>query len=216
MENNYNRFRRAAIGGFNRQDVIEYIEKMKNEFFDYKKEVEQTVSQLNEKISQLEQLCETKEADFVQEIAPDEENGTESGNDAVNDINAATFKLRMVADELCKSLSDFMQRVSENAVSVVIERETDEEKTEEYIEETEEEICEESGEDVCDEEAEPEEAENDVTETAEDKVLSILKATDSFCFVGEDIEAVTADKEEEPVSEKRNILDILATASFLS
>lgn len=220
MENNYNRFRRAAIGGFNRQDVIEYIEKMKNEFFDYKKEVEQTVSQLNEKISELEKLCETKEAEFVEEVAAAEENGEEGGNDAVSDINEATLKLRMVADELCKSLSDFMERVSENAVSVVIERREDEEESEKCIEEEEEVICEEAQEDVCDEEAQqeetPEEAEKAETEKAEDKVSSILKAADSFCFIGEKTEAVSAEKEEEPVSEKRNILDILGSASFLS
>lgn len=224
MENNYNRFRRAAIGGFNRQDVIEYIEKMKNEFFDYKKEVEQTVSQLNEKISELEKLSEAKEAECAEEVTVPEENGEEGGKDAVSDINEATLKLRMVADELCKSLSDFMERVSENAVSVVIETRTAEEEAEEYIEEETEEVnCEEPQEDVCDTETEQEEtlpeaaeAETAETEKAEDKVSSILKAADSFCFVGEKTQAASTDKQKEPESEKRNILDILGTASFLS
>lgn len=223
MENNYNRFRRAAIGGFNRQDVIEYIEKMKNEFFDYKKEVEQTVSQLNEKISELEQLCETREAECAEEITVPEENGEDGGNDAVSDINEATLRLRMVADELCKSLSDFMERVSENAVSVVIERRDEAEQEPDFEEETqeaEEIICEEPQEEVCVSEPEQEEmlheAEEAETEIEQDKVSSILKAAESFCFDGEKAEDISAEKAEEPVSEKRNILDILNAASFLS
>lgn len=33
-------FRKAAFGGFNKEDVINYIEKTKNDFFEYKQQSE--------------------------------------------------------------------------------------------------------------------------------------------------------------------------------
>ncbi|MBQ8503577.1 MAG: hypothetical protein IJ491_04780 [Clostridia bacterium] len=201
MENNYNKFRRAAFGGFNREDVISYIEKMKNEFFDYKKEVDQTVSQLNEKIRELETICEAMDTPEIEEIVVNEE-AAEPEMNPVSDINEATQKLRMVADELCKSLCDFMDRVSENAVSVVIEKKT---VAGEIAVDTEDSV----------EEKAVEEYEEIAVEAEEvtDKVSSILKATDSFCCSTEAVEEATVKKENEP--EKRNILDILGGASFL-
>ena len=53
MNKEYTSFRKAAFGGFNRRDVISYIEKMRNESFEYKKQVEETVKSLNEKIREL-------------------------------------------------------------------------------------------------------------------------------------------------------------------
>lgn len=198
MDNNYSKFRKAAFGGFNREDVINYIEKMKNEFFDYKKEVEATVAQLNEKIRELETLCETK-SDPIAEENTTADNTYETENDAVSDINEATLKLRMVADDLCKSLCDFMERVSENAVSVVIEKQTEEPIV---IQSSDEFLTAESAEETI----------NEADET--DRVSLILKATESFC--------VAADEAAEPKEEKtasapteRNILDILGGASFL-
>ena len=58
MESSFNKFRKAKFGGFNRKDVIDYIEKIQNEFFSYKKETDETVSRLREKISELEKLAE--------------------------------------------------------------------------------------------------------------------------------------------------------------
>lgn len=229
MENNYNRFRRAAIGGFNRQDVIEYIEKMKNEFFDYKKEVEKTVSQLNEKISELEKLSQAKETDFAENTETVQDVSSDGESDAVSDINEATLKLRMVADELCKSLSDFMERVSENAVSVVIEKvkdeaeeihveETDKQTDSDFAEESSEETVEQVIEEIM-EELKQEEGEGKVSTSEEiskeDKVSSILKSTVSFCFTDEKTED-TYHESAEQENEKRNILDILDAASFIS
>ena len=47
-------FRNSVFGGFNKDDVIDYIENMKNEFFEYRSQVEQTVKELNKKIAALE------------------------------------------------------------------------------------------------------------------------------------------------------------------
>ncbi len=189
MENNFNKFRRAAFGGFNREDVIRYIEKMKNEFFDYKKEVELTVEQLNSKIRELEEAYEavsTPQVDGSDAVIEDE---TEEIN-PVSDINEATRKLRSVADELCRNLSDFMVKVTENKTA-----------SENIEVQFEEEIAEE----IRDIEA--------PTET-EDKVASILKAADTFsCSVSCEEKAET--EKEELKAEKKNILDILGGASFL-
>ncbi len=191
MENNYGKFRKAAFGGFNREDVINYIEKMKNEFYDYQKEVEQTVAQLNAKIRELESTCQTM-AETAHEPLTEEVN---ESADPVTDINEATQKLRMVADELCKSLCSFMHRVSENAVSVVIEKE---EPAEEIVAEDEE-----TSEDITEECAE---------EISEDKVSLILKATSSFCC---EKVAENSGNTEDTIAEKRNILDILGGAAFV-
>lgn len=204
MENNYNKFRRAAIGGFNRQDVVNYIEKMKNEFFDYKKEVEKTIDGLNEKIKELEALADKYE-EAVDESVVAEETVSETETNPVSDINEATLKLRMVADELCKSLCDFMDRVSENAVSVVIEKKTEPEIGELIV------VT-----DDTEEAAESEDCEDAIEQTGEisDKVSSILKATQSFCCNSED-SAEAQTEGSEAAAEKRNILDILGGASFL-
>ncbi len=188
MENNFNKFRRSAFGGFNREDVISYIEKMKNEFFDYKKEVELTVEQLNSKIRELEAAYE---AVSVPSVCADEAAEEETHMNPVSDINEATRKLRSVADELCRNLSDFMVKVTEN--NAVAENA-------EIIEE-----------DVPVEET----AETEAEAETEDKVSSILKAVNAFSStVSVEDEAVTGIIEEK--KEKKNILDILGGASFLN
>ncbi len=200
MENNYIKFRKAAFGGFNREDVINYIEKMRNEFFDYKKEVESTITQLNEKVRELEAVSALHGEQDIKADTYEAEAEKDITADPVNDINEATNHLRMVADELCKSLCDFMDRVSENTVSVVIEKSDSEQ---EFDEDAAVVVSESS-----DEEKEIEE------EIKEDKVASILKATDSFCCYAD---VLTQEQAEEVVqSEKRNILDVLSGASFLN
>jgi len=189
MENNFNKFRRSAFGGFNREDVISYIEKMKNEFFDYKKEVELTVEQLNSKIRELEEAYEAVSAPaLIEDTAVIEE--AEEVN-PVSDINEATRQLRSVADELCKNLSNFMVKVTENSVVAEVE-EPQAEETADVVEETE----------------------ASAVQEEEDKVASILKATSSFSCSVYCEENLMAEKQEVK-QEKKNILDFLGGASFL-
>lgn len=188
MENNFNKFRRAAFGGFNREDVISYIEKMKNEFFDYKKEVESTVEQLNGKIRELEAAYEAALV-TVEVVTPDTFEEEEQVN-PVSDINEATRKLRTVADELCKNLSDFMLRVTENSGVNSTAEAQDEIIPDEAVEELE------------------------IPAGKADRVSEILKATDSFSCISS-IEENAASAEEDPKKEKRNILDVLGEMSFL-
>ncbi len=188
MENNFNKFRRAAFGGFNREDVIRYIEKMKNEFFDYKKEVELTVEQLNSKIRELEEAYEAVSTPMLSERTAVIEEAEEVN--PVSDINEATRKLRSVADELCKNLSNFMVKVTENSVIA----ESEELQSEEDISDAVVEI--------------------EVATVQEDKVALILKATSSFSCSISNEENLTAENEEVK-QEKKNILDVLGGASFL-
>ena len=53
--------RKATFGGFNKEDVMQYIETMKTEFFDYKAQVEETIHELNEKLQAFEQSGETSD-----------------------------------------------------------------------------------------------------------------------------------------------------------
>ena len=113
MSKEYTSFRKAAFGGFNRKDVISYIEKMRNESFEYKKQVEETVKTLNEKIRELEnaamnRVCTEKaEADFE---------AAEPVQDNLEGIGEATQHLKSVADEFSRSLGDFMDKLSEKGL----------------------------------------------------------------------------------------------------
>lgn len=145
MENNFNKFRKAKIGGFNRKDVIDYIEKIQNEFFSYKKETDETVSRLREKIAELESLADNSystsaKADVVDVIESDSEKSVESC--PADEITLATSKLKNVTDELCNSLNEFIDRLSENSIPVVLNVPFEEviEDNEDVTEEIEEEI----------------------------------------------------------------------------
>lgn len=112
MAKEFGSFRKATFG-FNRKDVIAYIEKMRNESYEYKKQVEDTVNSLNEKIRELENA-----ARLMDEAVPAEKADTEKGITAegCKDIGQATKHLKTVADELCRSLGDFMDKLSEKGL----------------------------------------------------------------------------------------------------
>ncbi len=71
MDSNYFILRRVTLGGFNRKDVISYIEKIKNEFADYKSKAEKTIAELQAEVQALKaqavQLNEKPEASAEQE-----------------------------------------------------------------------------------------------------------------------------------------------------
>ena len=53
-------FKTSALG-FNRSDVINYIEKTRNDFYDYKIQTQRTIDDLNDKIKELEEALKSKE-----------------------------------------------------------------------------------------------------------------------------------------------------------
>ena len=113
MGKEFGSFRKATFGGFNRKDVINYIEKMRNESFEYKKQVDETVKNLNEKIRELENAARLMESSAPAETElPVEETVTEN----YGDIGVATKHLKTVADELCRSLGDFIDKLSEKGL----------------------------------------------------------------------------------------------------
>lgn len=187
MDNGYISFRRAKVGGFNKKDVINYIEKMRNDFYDYKKAVEATVDSLNDKIRELEVLNDNSKTD----ISKPSDSGTEVRScDPISDINASAVRLRMVADELCRNLTDFMCTVIGEAVT-----ETEECKDEENIEE--------SAEDCCDE------------PTSFDKVSEILARSSNFSFLSDEKDEKL--KEEKPVAaDGCTVLDKLTSSAFFN
>ena len=102
MEKDKRLFRKAAFGGFNKEDVISYIEKMKKEFAEYKQQVEETVDALNAQISDSEQpsFAAAQPADAP---APD---AFEVGS-----ISEATERLKEVGDTLCKNLNALIDKL---------------------------------------------------------------------------------------------------------
>lgn len=95
-------FRKAKFGGFNKEDVMQYIETMKKEFFDYKAQVEETIRELNERLAAFEG---TDAADAGKAAAFADGNALS--------INEATAHLKEVADELCDKMSRLIGRIQD-------------------------------------------------------------------------------------------------------
>ena len=95
-------FKKAAFGGFNKEDVIAYIEKMKKEFAEYKQQVEETMDALNAQIS------DSAAPSFAEEPVPaaDPAESFELG-----DISAATDRLKEVGETLCENLNALIDRL---------------------------------------------------------------------------------------------------------
>lgn len=185
MEGNYYNFRKAKVGGFNKKDVINYIEKMRNEFYDYKKAVESTVDSLNAKISELEALVDT---DKCMKTAEPENAALAADDiqDPISDINDAAIKLRMVADELCRNLTNFMASATVEAV-VALDEISDEVD--------------------CDVEAAQEQ-----NEVKKDKVSEILGLSVNFIYEKDDCEI----KEQKAAEDNKLILDKLSSSAFFN
>lgn len=180
MEKEIGTFRKSTFGGFNRKDVINYIEKMKNETYEYKMQVEQTVRTLNEKIVELENaasLCTEGSASSVRTSA--------FGAESVGDIKDATSHLKSVADELCKSLSDLIEKLSVRGLY-------------------------EEGEEISSFDMEPFAEEEEETET--DTVTTILSA---LSFLDEEkndkkVKERSDDKTDKPTTDVGEILSVLS------
>ena len=114
MEKNFGTFRKATFGGFNRKDVISYVEKIKNETFEYRCQVEDTVRKLNEKISELEGALAG--ADNTLHVTAKSDKSFYSTDESYTDIKDATEHLKNVADELCSSLGEFIEKLSQKGL----------------------------------------------------------------------------------------------------
>ncbi|MBQ4267836.1 MAG: hypothetical protein IJB93_06545, partial [Clostridia bacterium] len=135
MEKEFGALRKKAFGGFNPKDVVDCIEKTRNELHEYKTSAEKSIEELKGKIEKLESekaALEKVNADLMKantdliessKCESSEEAEKESAGDSLTviEINAATSELKKVADDLCNSLRDFMDRIAENSISVVVE-----------------------------------------------------------------------------------------------
>lgn len=220
MDTNLMKLRTAAFGGFNKQDVISYIEKIKNEAYEEQTRLQRQIKDLKEKNSELEDKVssfgEEKDALIrrIDELSAD----GESKNETVEEINEATNHLKNVADELCRSLRDFMQRISENCCSVIIEGDDGEAEEEfdgaKFMAELEAEIYAKLGvEETENQETEPEAEEAPAEEASQNeahsKVSDILSSLGAFSSTEDRKEEDSDDEEDTTVS------DILGALSFL-
>lgn len=129
MDHSNRLFRKAVFGGFNKDDVIDYIESMKNEFFEYKKQVEETINELHQKINELEQIASRAAVAASSSVSGQEpQKGEDTKTDkpdnvgfSVTAINEATDHLKATADRLCENLTEFMDRISTSCISVTVE-----------------------------------------------------------------------------------------------
>lgn len=106
-------FRKAVFGGFNREDVIEYITKLKNEFYDYKSESEKIINDLNEKIASLSDMLEnaafvSKDTDEVKDEPVSE---SEIVSNSIHEITRAAADLKSVAEVICGNFDSFFERI---------------------------------------------------------------------------------------------------------
>ncbi len=216
------KLRKSTFGGFNKQDVIAYIEKVKNEAYEEKTRLQKQVKELTDKISGLEAQVSAFDAEkdkLVKKIGELSVSG-EGKHETVEEINEATNHLKNVADELCQSLRDFMQRISENCCSVVIEdgdgEAEDEFDGEKFIAELEAEIYAKLG---VEEAEDSEEADGDslaeepsVQDTCglSDKVSSILSSVGAFSS-----DEGQKNEKEEKNEKDSTVSNILGSLSFL-
>ena len=236
MENQFGTLRKKAFGGFNPKDVVDCIEKSRNELHEYKVSAEKNMEELKEKIEKLESekaALEKVNADLSKanaeliesaktENSEEAEKETSGDSLTVIEINAATNELKKVADDLCTSLRDFMDRIAQNSISVVVENSEDEAEedfdAEQFMAELEAEIYAklgvEAGNGEVTVEVFAEEAKAEETEIKADKVADILSQACGFMFQkSEEAEEEKAIEAEAPA--KRNILELLKGASFL-
>lgn len=223
MDNEFGTLRKKAFGGFNPKDVVDFIEKTRNELFEYKTSAQKNMEELKEKVEKLESenaALQKVNADLAKANSELLENvkSTEAGENSeasgdsltVIEINAATNELKKVADDLCTSLRDFMDRIAQNSISVVVENSEAEAEedfdTEKFMAELEAEIYAKLGVESDNEEVT---VEVFAEEAKLDKVSEILSQTNGFTQLCEKKEEI---KPEAPA--KKNILDILSKASF--
>ena len=136
MDNSNRLFRKAVIGGFNKDDVIDYIESMKNEFFEYRKQVEATIGELNQKIKELEEAgsvirdpdAPSAPVHIPDELEPFENDFKNNVSFSVDEINAATDHLKQTADKLCENLTEFMDKINSSYIAVTVQAPVDEAK----------------------------------------------------------------------------------------
>ena len=140
MENQFGTLRKKAFGGFNPKDVVDCIEKTRNELHEYKVSAEKTIEELKDKIEKLQNekaALEKVNADLAKansdliestksETSEETENEKSGDSLTVIEINAATNELKKVAVDLCTSLRDFMDRIAQNSISVIVENSEDE------------------------------------------------------------------------------------------
>ena len=100
MEKEQRLFKKQMFGGFNKEDVISYIEKMKLEFSDYKQQVEETMETLN---AQIESLQGSPREELP--VSPKED------GDAVESLSEATERLKEVGESLCENLNALIDRM---------------------------------------------------------------------------------------------------------
>ena len=99
-------FKTSALG-FNRSDVINYIEKTRNDFYDYKIQTQRTIDDLNDKIKELEEALKSKE-NYIYESKPSDNVDFSS---SVSQINEAADHLRETADKICVDIGDFLDKI---------------------------------------------------------------------------------------------------------
>ena len=106
MDNVTKLFKTSAFG-FNRSDVINYIEKTRNDFYDYKVQTERTISDLNDKIKELEEALAAKDNTASDDKITD---GIDFSS-SVSQINEAAYHLRETADKICDDIGDFLDKI---------------------------------------------------------------------------------------------------------
>lgn len=125
-------FKTSAFG-FNRSDVINYIEKTKNDFYDYRIQTQRTIEDLNEKIKELEASLKSKDNLISENKSADSLDFSSS----VSQINEAADHLRETADKICDDIGDFLDKILTADREAFIENEFYEDKADEIFPETE-------------------------------------------------------------------------------
>lgn len=116
-------FKTVPFGGFDKVQVIDYIEKLRNDFHRERESMLAEQEELRKQIAALEERLEGKEP--VKRVFDPEQaallSGITSKENAVSEINAAAERLKNIGDEVCQSIKEILETSRK-----VREQETDE------------------------------------------------------------------------------------------
>ncbi len=104
-------FRKTVFGGFNREDVINYIEKLKNEFFEYKTNTDSIISGLYEKINSLNDLLEetSSQLQVLKDKPQCSDDSKEDISVSLNKISKEASEIKSGADLVCLNFEDLIK-----------------------------------------------------------------------------------------------------------
>lgn len=116
-------FKKATFGGFDREDVMNYISKITDEFQEYKIQTIKTIDMLKEKIAELEKdnnILQERYDELILDLAKCQEIEVE---EQAETVPSTTDEIKMIIESLYENINGFINTLSDNATSAELKDE---------------------------------------------------------------------------------------------